>query len=309
MRFLFTFLSLFISIQLLASPESDSGIFGPTYKNILNETEKWANEYPELVQIIDYGKSVKGRPLRMVLVMKQMHVKSRPAFLMSGSTHGNEFLAIETSLPLKLLEKQRIPGAVKNFLDHGGVFVFIPILNPDGYESRERENANGIDLNRDWDLAETGFKGFTQPETQQLAEYLEKLTQPPFNLNFKVTVDYHCCVGAILYPWSYTKKKLPEPDLSHHIELAEIAKKFLSIDYGTTGEILGYYPQGTTKDYYYSKYNSLTYTYEGRYQEENKYLESHVKWWEAIVSDTLKRITLASERLTLLNFPFLVSFF
>jgi hypothetical protein len=297
MKNLFLFVSLCFCFQVYPNIESDSGIFGQPYKEILNETQKWVDQNPGLVHLIDYGKSVEGRPLRMILVMKELNLPKRPAFLMSGSTHGNEFLAIETTLPVKLLEKQNSEGNVKNFLESGGVLVFVPILNPDGYDHRKRDNAHGVDLNRDWSIPEADFEGFSQPETKALAIQLEKLTQPPYNLNFQVTVDYHCCIGALLYPWAYTSQKLPEPDLSHHIQLAKEAKKLLSIDYGTTGDILGYYPMGTTKDYYYSKYHSLTYTYEGRFRAEDKYLESHVKWWETMIGDSLNRSELLTSLL------------
>jgi Zinc carboxypeptidase len=280
--------SLLLSLHIFAAIESDSGIFGPTYKKILASTEAWAAQYPDLVTLVDYGKSIEGRPLRMVIVMRPNSRPERPAFLMSGSTHGNEYLDIETKLPIRLLEKHNSGGEVQKFLDQGGAFVFVPILNPDGYEHRERENAHGVDLNRDWTVPEANFEGFSQPETKQLSDFLEKLTKAPYHFKFKVTVDYHCCAGAILYPWSFTDKKLPEPDLTHHINLAKAAQKFLSIDFGTTGDVLGYFPEGTTKDYYYSKYHSLTYTFEGRRNTENKFLEGHIKWWEAMVGDTLK---------------------
>jgi len=281
-----TIVLFFISITriAIAAPEMDSGIHGPTYDKLLAETNSWAIENPETLKIIDYGKSVEGRQLRLLILMKDMELSDRPTFLMSGSTHGNEYLEIEMELPKRLIKKQNDSGIVQEYLNRGGAIVFIPILNPDGYHHRRRENAKGKDLNRDWDIPKANFKGLTQPETKQLADILESLTYPPFNFRYRVTVDYHCCGGALLYPWAYTKSKLPEPDLSRHKNLAKEAETILSIKSGTTGEILGYYPMGSTKDYYYSKYGSLSFTFEGRHREENKYLNAHETWWETMLN-------------------------
>src|SRR5690349_9323120 len=68
---------------------SDSGIFGPKYADILAEMQKWATASPDLTQIIEYGKSVKGKPLRMMVVRKPGKFSDRPTLLLTGSTHGN----------------------------------------------------------------------------------------------------------------------------------------------------------------------------------------------------------------------------
>ena len=248
--------------------------------------ETWQSQYGDLAKIIDYGKSVRGRTLRMLLVMKQrqQEMSIHPTLLMSGSTHGDEYLNIEDRLPEEILRKSRNDGPVRDFLNQGGAFIFVPILNPDGYEARTRENANGEDLNRDWDVTPAGFKGFREIETKSLAEKIQALTQSPYNLRIEMTVDYHCCVGAILYPWSYTKAPLPPLDLAAHIQVSEIAKEALDIGHGTTNDILGYMPVGTTKDYYYDHYGALSFTFEGRYESENMLLPKHVQWWEKTIA-------------------------
>lgn len=265
------------------SPEwSDSGIHGPKYAEILKEMDAWAAAYPESTRVVEYGKSVQGKPLRLAITANRGRFTDRPTLLMTGSTHGNEYLNIEDRLPLELIKKSRMKGTtVHDFLAQGGVLIFVPILNPDGYDSRKRENAHHVDLNRDWDVPQAGFHGFKEVETRALAEklhgyYLE-------GLRYKVTVDYHCCIGALLHPLSYKKAPLPEPDAASHLAFAETATKNLKIDVGTTGEILGYYPLGTTKDYYYMKYGANAFTYEGKYRTEKEYLPQHVAWWEAML--------------------------
>lgn len=79
-------------------------------------------------------------------------------------------------------------------------------------------------------------------------------------------------------------------DLVAHQAIGQLAKTNLgsSIEVGTTGKVLGYYPLGTTKDYFYDTYGALSFTYEGRYAKENDYLEGHVRWWEGITQHILR---------------------
>ena len=257
---------------------------GPKYSEILSQLDNLKKLYPDLVTVIDYGKSVQGRVLRMVTVMKKNtgHLH-HPALLMSGSTHGNEYLNIEDRLPGEIAQKGRSNGVVKQFLDKGGAFVFIPILNPDGYETHSRENAHGVDLNRDWDVPPAGFKGFKEKETRELADQVEKLFQEQ-RLKFEITVDYHCCIGALLHPWSFKDGPLVSPEkISRFKEVGAMVTRHLNVNVGTTGQILGYNPSGTTKDYYFQKYQALSFTYEGKHQTEPAQFPEHVAWWEEMI--------------------------
>src|SRR4051812_17842519 len=75
---------------------SDSGIRGPKYEQILADMDALRARYPHLVTVIDYGKSKEGRTLRLLVIMKEGRTDmEHPTLLMSGSTHGNEYLNIE----------------------------------------------------------------------------------------------------------------------------------------------------------------------------------------------------------------------
>ncbi len=265
---------------------SDSGISGPKYENILSDMERVARESNGVVETIDYGVTPKGQTMRLMVAKKPGSYVERPAMVMSGATHGNEYLGIEDKLPEALLKKS---AGAQHFLDQGGVFIFIPVLNPDGYTARKRTNSHGVDLNRDWDVTPANFQGFKQPETKALAEKIADL-QHQMSLRLEVTVDYHCCIGALLHPWSYKNEKLPPGDAQRHVEVEQLASKALNIQLGTTNDVLGYAPLGTTKDYYYSTYGSRAFTYEGRRNQENKYFDKHVAWWDALAWLTAKAV-------------------
>lgn len=280
------FIAIALSLSAYSSTDhseySDSGIFGPKYSDIVAATYNLATQYPGVARVVEYGKSVKGKPLVMLIVKRLGLRRDSPTLVMTGSTHGNEYLNIEDRLPEAILRQSR-DGVIGDFLNDGGAFVFVPILNPDGYDARQRENAHGVDLNRDWDVPPAGYQGFKEAETKLLSQKLELLAGNEERLDYLVTVDYHCCIGAVLHPWSYKNASVPEPDATHHAQIGAIATKNLQIEVGTTGDILGYNPLGTTKDYYYVKYGAKAFTYEGRYKTESQYFPQHVAWWEGMV--------------------------
>lgn len=269
---------------------SDSGIHGPKYDQILKQLADLHTAHPDLVSVVDYGTSVRGRTLRMVVVKRAGDFSERPAMIMSGSTHGDEYLNIEDRLPSELIQEAAADdgNVVARYVDAGGAFVFIPILNPDGYEARQRENGNGADLNRDWDLPAADFHGFKQPETRVLAHQLELMHNGKDALDYRISVDYHCCAGAVLYPWGWTDDHIPAVDLARHQKFAAMAEKELGIETGVTSDILGYHDQGTTKDYYYSKYGTTAFTYEGRYHKETGLFDKHVAWWHDMIAGVME---------------------
>jgi len=264
-------------------PWSDSQIHGPPYAEILATMEGWVARHPGLLTQIEYGKSVLGRPLRILVAYRRdVPAAERPSLFMSGSTHGSEYLNLEDRLPERLLSRAREDSAIARFLATGGALVFVPIVNPDGYEIHSRTNANGVDLNRDWDLPSTGYTGFREVETRLLAHQLLELEKPPHSLRYRVTVDYHCCVGAVLHPWSHGTSRLPPEARARHEAVGKLAHEIFGVAHGTTAEILGYSPLGTSKDYYYLRHGALAFTYEGRPKIEKQALDKHLAWWEGI---------------------------
>ena len=278
------------SLPALAHAEleifSDSGIEGPTYEVQQAEMEAVAATFPGQATIQTYGDSVGGLPLKLVKITGAEYKpfgKQRPAVLISGSTHGNEYLNIADRLPRYFLENQKLLAGFGTFLQAGGVVYIIPVLNPDGYNRDMRRNLNNVDLNRDFDLLPEEESHFEEPETRELAQHFEEEVREE-NLQVLLSVDYHCCNGSLLFPWSYTRESLPSDDLQAHRTIAEFMLETIdsSYEYGSTGQVLGYYPRGTSKDYYYARYGALAFTFEGAYRRENQNFDRHILWWEKI---------------------------
>ena len=267
----------------------DSEIYGPPYKEIVTDLKRLESEFPQWVEVKNYGKSVLGNDLKAILLSKRGMENSvkedRPAILITGATHGNEYLNIADRLPRWFAENASKNKVLQRFFNKGGQIYIVPIVNPDGYEARQRRNAENVDLNRDFEHFPTKAKNFTQKETKSLAYFIDK-TLSTTNSRLLISMDYHCCVGSWLYPWAYSASPLDRFDLDAHQELLEKVKDhFPGYYYGTYKEVLDYFAWGTSTDYFYSKYGTLSFIFEGARGTENENFSGHTAMWTTLLEE------------------------
>jgi hypothetical protein len=103
----------------------------------------------------------------------------RPRVYLSAGIHGDE-----PAPPLALLELIR-----RGVLDSRAGWFVCPLLNPVGFARRTRENADGVDLNRD-------YKALRSLEIQAHARWLRR--QPNFELTICVHEDWEA-TGYYVY--------------------------------------------------------------------------------------------------------------
>ena len=117
---------------------------------------------------------MEGRAIRVV----ELGRGPRWVAVIGGIHQGNE---ANTSVLANLLLDHF--QANPDLIPDGVGVAFIPDLNPDGAVAGTRENANGVDLNRNWDadwqpdsygpsglvVGGGGTKPFSEPETRALA--------------------------------------------------------------------------------------------------------------------------------------------
>ncbi len=127
--------------------------------------------YKNVFQISDIGTSELGKKIPMVKIGH-----GNKTVLGWSQMHGNEATTTKAIFDfLKLIAEQKLyKKEISEFL-RTHTFYIIPILNPDGAESYTRENANGIDLNRD-------AQDQSQTESKVLANFFAKI-QPDLCLN------------------------------------------------------------------------------------------------------------------------------
>jgi len=115
------------------------------------------------------GRSVQGRPIFVQIVGQ-----GTDTALIMGCIHGDEPAAgaLVNALADRLRGDQH--------LLEGRRVVLLPAANPDGLAARTRENAHGIDLNRNFDTTNrvdngtNGLRPLTEPESQALQSVIKE---------------------------------------------------------------------------------------------------------------------------------------
>jgi protein MpaA len=132
------------------------------------------------------GRSVRGQPLRAY----ELGEPSSPRrVLIIGVVHGDEAAGLLIAQELRTSQPTRTR------------LVIVPDINPDGVHTRTRQNAHGVDLNRNfpWHWAKGGHPGdqqypgpspLSEPESHAIALLILRLRPT-------VTVWFHQPVGVI----------------------------------------------------------------------------------------------------------------
>jgi hypothetical protein len=154
-----------------------------------------AQEPPAQPELITIGYSVEGQPIEAL----RLGSGPRPLVVVGaiqGSEGNTEVLVRELATHF---------AATLHLLPPGVSLYFLPALSPDGLNRGSRYNANGVDLNRNWDSGDWqphtfdssgrvagggGSAPFSEPETKALADWLFHLraaSEDPVMVLF-----YHC---------------------------------------------------------------------------------------------------------------------
>jgi murein peptide amidase A len=112
------------------------------------------------------GRSVRGRP---IVAYRLGTARLARRVLVFGTIHGDEPEGLKVT-------RRLISGARR----HGASLWVVPTLNPDGRRAGTRNNARGVDLNRnfpsEWEPLETsGPRALSEPETRAAARLIRRL--------------------------------------------------------------------------------------------------------------------------------------
>jgi murein peptide amidase A len=123
------------------------------------------------------GSSVLGRPIEAIHFTPPSYARPRPAALLFAAIHGDEAV---TQLMLERLADELVERPP------GRDTWIVPCLNPDGVAAGTRNNANDVDLNRNFASTTWGSErrpGYPpgsapedQPETQALVALIDRIS-------------------------------------------------------------------------------------------------------------------------------------
>ncbi|XP_029833964.2 carboxypeptidase D [Ixodes scapularis] len=162
--------------------------------------------YPNLTRLYSIGKSVQNRDLWVLLISRDPNEETllKPNVKYVANMHGNEAVGRQLMVYLieHLLTRYDTDAYVRHLLDNTRIHI-MPSMNPDGFEisqegdcesMRGRENANEVDLNRNFP---NRFSTQHEPEQNETAAVRSWMSQIPFVLSGSI----HGGVKVVAYPF------------------------------------------------------------------------------------------------------------
>jgi Predicted carboxypeptidase len=165
---------------------------------IENYLQAVASALPAIATYKVLGQSGQGRDL-VYLIINATCQASPPAIFANGTHHGDEPSSTEAALaiPDYLLRRSTTDATVRSLLQTYAFYV-MPLVNPDGFALHTRENAAGLDINRDY-----SYPGRSDADSFKTLEAgLVKSLQE--SVGFRAAITYHSGAQEVLWPWCYT---------------------------------------------------------------------------------------------------------
>jgi len=231
------------------------------YKDVTNYLHKLAQMNPQNAELFTLGFSNAG------IAIEGIKLGNGPVHhLVVATHHGNEYGSTEVALNFaEALALAPIPGQT--------LFV-IPVLNIDGYDTRQRwERINGhyIDPNRDYP-GPCGTEGpFHSNSTKALADFIVKE-------DIVASATLHTYWPAAVFPWGLSSHDVETPYTPIFMNMVQVATSYSQYQMGNSTDVI-YPADGTFEDYAFWKQGIWSILFEmGRSHAPNvKDLDTMVK--------------------------------
>jgi len=163
----------------------------------------WQNRWPSICKRIQIGTSVQGRPLWVMKITDNIDVEeAEPEFKYSATMHGDEVTGTEMTMFFieNILKGYEANNDTMQFIVNNTELYVMPLHNPDGMENNSRNNANGVDLNRNFPEGTYGEPNTPDGEEPEIAAMINFSNDH----NFVLSANFHG--GALVANYLYDKE-------------------------------------------------------------------------------------------------------
>jgi hypothetical protein len=234
-----------------------------TYAQVCSTMAALAGDYPLICRLETLGFSVQNRAILMLRVTDNPQVEeTEPEFRILGPHHGDEKMGAEIALSFLqyVLASYDTSTSIRTMVDSTEIWV-IPIVNVDGFVLNQRENANDVDLNRDYGYRWSGMGSspgpFSQPETRLIRQHC-------IENNICVEFAYHWYAAYVNYLWDNHPADPPDSGF-----IAALARQYADSTYGSSTTQLEptngydwYEVDGSCQDASFGLFGGIAYTIE-----------------------------------------------
>lgn len=171
----------------------------PTYPQIETTLLNSQTNYPALCQRYNLGTTVQNRTMWALRISDNVGVEEdEPEFRFISTMHGDEVTGVMLCLNLidYLTTNYGTDPRVTNLVDSVDIWIQ-PCMNPDGYVLVQRENANGVDLNRNFPDPFTSPSNTTTGRQKETANIMNWA----FGRSFVLAANYHGGTMVVNYPY------------------------------------------------------------------------------------------------------------
>lgn len=186
--------------------ESKAWDFYPTYPAYVAMMYDFETNFPGICDVYSIGTSVNGRELLVAKISDNVTTdEAEPEFFYTSTMHGDETTGYILMLRLidSLLNAYGSAPRIQNLVNNIEIYIN-PLANPDGtyyggdntIANARRNNANNIDLNRNFPDVITGPYANTQPETYAFMNFAE-------SRHFVMSCNLHGGAEVCNYPWDH----------------------------------------------------------------------------------------------------------
>ncbi len=243
----------------------------PSHAEITAKLQAAAAKYPNIMQLTSVGKSVKGKDLWVMKISD--NVKSdevEPEFKYISSMHGDEITGREMTVSLieEIGAKYGKDAELTALVDNTEIFI-MPSMNPDGSERKQRGNANGVDLNRNFpDISSSNGTSMAGREIEN-----QHVMKWQAGRKFSLSANFHGGTIVANYPWDSKYDRHPMDAFVQELSLAYAdlnpeMRASSEFPHGITNGADWYVVRGGMQDWSCFFYNDLQITLE----------VSHTKW-------------------------------
>jgi Zinc carboxypeptidase len=212
-----------------------------------------AAAFPAIATYRVNGQSGQGRDIPYLIINATCQAHP-PAIFANGTHHGDEPSSTESvlAIPDYLLRNSATDASLRGLLETYAFYV-LPLVNPDGFALDTRENAAGLDINRDYSYPlRSDAESFQTVEAQHMKSLQE-------SVGFHAAIAYHSGAQEVLWPWCYEANATPDGSFF----TAAGQKTAQAMNFGIYQQSYDDYPtQGEYIDYAYWKSHTFAATFE-----------------------------------------------